>query len=320
MARDRTIELAGQPYGFSIRGIKHIITSWAVRLIAFCARHSPWSWLHRMGDLLGLGVLRFARSRRSMAHDNIRLGLDGPMSDCEIDRIVRKSTQNIVKTMLELFKVPTMSPDQLRARVSVQDMERIGEALERGNGVLLMTAHYGNWEYLGIRTSLDYGSVGVARAPAHSATANILNSARSAYGSDILDRDDVRGMLKALSNNQVLFMVADQHWAEGGVQVELLGRPVMAPRGVAQLFAHTGCAVIPAFCLRREDDSLDLRILPEIEMVNTGDRGADVTENTQRMYDVYSEMICKYPEQWLWLHRRWRNLESEQETSETESQ
>lgn len=314
------MQLSAQPYGFSIRGIKHILTSWLVRAVAFCARHSFWPVVHWMGDLLGSIVVKLASRRRTMAHENVRLALSGPLSDEDIDRIVRRSAQNIVTTMLELFKTPAVSREEFREMISADELQRIEAGLDRGNGVLLLTAHYGNWEYLGIRASLDYETVGVARDPAHAVTADLLNSARCAFGGRMVQRDDVRGMLTALRENNVLFMLADQHWAEGGVRVKLLGRPVMAPQGPAHLALRTGCMVLPAFCIRGEDNSLHIRVCPEIEIADTGDTDADVVENTQRIYDVYSTMIRQHPEQWLWLHRRWRNLEPEEEKPETVSE
>lgn len=253
-----------------------------------------------------------------MAQDNVRLALPGPMSEDEIARIVRTSAQNIVKTMLELFKAPTISAAKLR-EISAEGWDRIERGIDRGSGVLLLTAHFGNWEYLGSRASLDYKTFGVAREPAHEVTADILTSARGAFGAEMLERDDIRGMLRALRDNSVLFMLADQHWAEGGVRVNLLGRAVMAPRGPARLALRTGCMVLPAFCIREPDNSLHIKVRPEIEIVDTGDPETDVVENTQRIYDVYSQMIREHPEQWLWLHRRWRNLDPTDQQSEPES-
>jgi KDO2-lipid IV(A) lauroyltransferase len=122
----------------------------------------------------------------------------------------------------------------------------------------------------------------------------------------VLSQEDLRGMLRALQANRVLGILPDQHAAFGGIIVDFLGRPAATAVGPAVLAFRTGCAVVPGFCYRRPDGTYLARFFPPLELVRTGDREHDVRENTILFNEVIGEQIREHPEQWLWLHRRWK--------------
>ena len=113
-------------------------------------------------------------------------------------------------------------------------------------------------------------------------------------------------MLRTLRDNQCLAILPDQHVAEGGIVVDFLGRPAATAVGLATLAARTACAVVPVFGWRRADNTIDGYILPAIDLVSTGDREHDIIENTKLFNQIIGEQIQKHPEQWLWLHNRWK--------------
>jgi KDO2-lipid IV(A) lauroyltransferase len=113
-------------------------------------------------------------------------------------------------------------------------------------------------------------------------------------------------MLRALRSGRILGILPDQHAAGGSIIVDFMGRPAATAVGPATLAARTGAPIIPAFCRRRPDGDFEAVIYPPLPLVNTGDREADVRANTILVNQALEREILAHPEQWLWLHRRWK--------------
>ncbi len=299
--------MSAQPYGCTLRGMKHIATSWVVRAAAWLVRRLPASCIPGLSRFLAGALMLFAPRRQAIAENNIRRALGDGISRERVRQIRVACVRNMARTMLELLRFPAATKSQIMNRAELSGREHLDRALARGKGVLIITAHFGNWEFLGVRMAAEgYSLFAVARDAAHSATAQVMNAARECTGATMIERDNARQMLRALQSQAILFMLPDQHVAEGGVVADFLGRPAMTATGPANLAARTDCPVLPAFCGYAEDGSLWTDIQPPLQLVDTGDRDSDIVTNTQRIADAIAAQIRKYPEQWLWLHRRWK--------------
>ncbi len=296
-----------QPYGWSIRGIRHVLSSWIVRAVAWRVRHMRAGSLPPAANRLARLLLRFIGRRRALAHENIRFAIGPDMSDERCDEIVFKSTRNIILTMLELFRLPVLSDDELKAKVPVIGFEHVRNARDAGNGAIMLAAHFGNWELLGARVAVECLPISaVARDADHAVTATIINNARESKNLHVISRDDTRSMLRSLRNNELLAILPDQRAHVRAEVLDFMGRPAATATGPANLVARTRCAVIPSFCRYDDAGAMCAELLPPLNMVETGDRNADIRENTQRINDAIGAYIRKYPEQWLWLHNRWK--------------
>ncbi len=299
--------MAAQPYGFSIRGIKHVLTSWFVRGLAWTVRHLPGRWMPRLATLLARSIVSLLPRRRRIAESNIRVAFGDTISDERVAEIADRCVRNIALGLLELLRLPVTSRDELRRMLPVEGLEHLQAGLERGRGVLLITGHIGTWELAGCRVAAEgHAMHAVARDAAHTATAQVINSARASHGMKVLGRDATREMLRVLRNNGVLAILPDQRVLEGGIVADFMGRPAMTVTGPATLAMRTGCAVVPGFGGYRDDGSRWLELRPPLQLVDTGDREADVATNTQMINDALADFILEHPEQWLWLHDRWR--------------
>jgi KDO2-lipid IV(A) lauroyltransferase len=209
--------------------------------------------------------------------------------------------------MLELLKLPYLTAQQIHDLVHARGLEHLQEAQARGQGVILVTAHYGNWELMAAMLA-DRGLpiTVIARDSQEPFTASLINRARASHGIVVLERDDARAMLRALRANCVLGILPDQHAADNAIIVDFLGRPAATAVGVATLAARTGAPVVPSFCRRRPDGTFEALFYPPLPLVQSGDREADVRTNTILVNQALEEQIRAHPEQWLWLHRRWK--------------
>jgi len=273
----------------------------------------PASWLRGLSRLIAALLVFFTPRRQAIAEQNIRLALGDDISDQRVRQIRHECVRNLTRAMLTMLRLPAMSREEIIERLPARGWEYVEAALARGKGVLWVTAHFGNWELLGARTvAQGYPVVVVARDAAHAATAEVINLARESAGTRVIGREDVRAMLRTLRANEILGILPDQHVAEGGVVVDFMGRPAMTATGPANLAARTGCVILPAFCRYDADGSMQMEILPPLDLVDSGDRDHDLITNTQLINDAIGDYIRKYPDQWLWLHRRWRVPENQQ--------
>lgn len=299
--------MAAQPYGFSVRGLKHVVTSWFVRVLAWMVRHLPGGWMRGLATVLSGSIISVLPRRRRIAENNIRLAFGDTLSDARVHEIAGKCVRNIAQGLLELLRLPVTSRDELRRMLPVEGLEHLHAGLARGRGVLLITGHIGSWELAGCRVAAEGIAIhAVARDAAHTATAQVINSARASHGMQVLGRDATREMLRVLRGNGVLAILPDQRVLEGGIVADFMGRPALTATGPATLAMRTGCAVVPGFGGYHDDGSRWLELRRPLEMVDTGEREADVATNTQMINDALGEFILEQPEQWLWLHDRWR--------------
>ena len=255
-------------------------------------------------------VMVATRKRQRMADANLAATFP-ERSHRERDAIRRASVRNICRTMLELFRLPYMSAEQLAACVKLDAGPMMREVLTQ-RGILLITAHYGNWEWLGARLAQEVPITVIARDAAHDLTASIINDARASHGMKVIGRGDLRRMIAVLRSKEVLGILPDQHALNGGVLRNFLGRPAWSFTGPALLAARTGALVLPAFPVRQPDGTFEVEVMPPLDLLDTGDREADLLTNTQSILDTIGDAIRRHPEQWLWLHDRWKMKSPEQ--------
>lgn len=289
------------------RRVEQAIVSRIALFTSWWARKLPLRTVWAIADACGAVIIRLFPSRRRLAEKNLAATFP-ELSEAERSRIFRDSVRNICRTMAEVFRLPALTPEDLRQLIKAPDLSPIREALEAGEGVLIVSAHYGNWEWLGARLSADLPVpfTVIARDAAHNLTSSLINASRESHGMRVIGRQETRRMLKALHSGEMLGIVPDQHASQGGELLDFLGRPAWTFVGPATLAMRTGARVFPCFCVRTFGEGFVLEVQPEVKMVDTGDRAADLTENTRRVTAAIERAIRAHPEQWLWLHDRWR--------------
>ncbi len=284
---------------------------WLLRTVARTvdglARILPLSWLRAIATGLAYLIYLLCPSRQRLARENVRKVFGDQFSAAQRRRIVLQSTINICKTMIELFKMRYMTPEQVKALVSLEGAEHLHQAFAEGQGAVVFTAHFGNWELGGARFAAEGFPVTVlARDATEPVCARLINQARQHHNIEVLGREDVRAMIRILRDNRGLGILPDQHAAGRGLELEFLGRPAATAAGPAVLALHTGCALVPFFTRRLPDGSFDSQILPPLPRPQTDDRDQFIRQLTQQINNTMSEQIRRYPEQWLWLHNRWK--------------
>ncbi|MDP2911309.1 MAG: ELM1/GtrOC1 family putative glycosyltransferase, partial [Candidatus Omnitrophota bacterium] len=265
----------------------------------------PALWLgRRMGDI----VYRTNLKRRAIAYANLKAAF--PEKDLiELRKITRAHFQNLGMSVIELLKLPVMSNAYLGRHVKIENMERIKASLEKGKGVILLTAHFGNWEISSLAVSLNGYTMSVfAREQKYEKLNNLLNGFRQSTGCKVITKGfSVKDIIKTLNNNGIVGMLSDQDAGANGVFVDFFGRPASTAQGPVAFSSKTGAAILPSFIWRVGTDKHTARVGEQFELVNTGNKKEDMKQNLQRAAGILEGYIRKFPEQWLWSHKRWKS-------------
>src|SRR5262245_51461558 len=210
-----------------------------------------------------------------------------------------------IARMLAIFaRFPRLSRDNIHQWIRYEGYEHFERARARGKGVLFATAHLGNWELSAFAHSLMSVPMHVVVRPLDNPRIDALVERRRALSGNHLVRkkDFARSILQALRNNEAVGVLIDQNAGlDNGVFIDFFGVPACAVDGFAKLAAHSGAAVIPGFAIWSEEErKYILRFYPPLPL--TGDAALD----TQILHAQLECVIRKYPDQWLWIHRRWK--------------
>jgi KDO2-lipid IV(A) lauroyltransferase len=212
--------------------------------------------------------------------------------------------QSIARMLVTFAKFPGIRKSNLRHWMRLEGMEHFDQAKAAGRGVLFATAHLGNWELSAFAHALVNGPMHVVARPLdHPAIDALVEQRRQISGNRVISKHDAaRTILKALHANEAVGVLTDQNAAiEEGVFVNFFGVPACANKAFVRLAAHSGAAVILGFALWSEREGrYVLRFYPPIPM--TG----DVTRDTQALHTKLEEVIRAFPDQWMWIHRRWK--------------
>ncbi len=271
----------------------------------------PLGWALRVAAAVALVVYAIARPLRRVGMINLALAFpERPLA--ERRRILRASFANLGRMVAELAHVHRFGPDELRTLVEFEDeawwAENVGRP--RDTGVLILSGHFGNWELL----VFAHGMRGFPVSMVHRTIANPLvdrwlNTVRARAGTRLVrKRHAAGGVLRALHDHELLVLPFDQNSTRGlGVFVDFFGRAASTNSGIARLALRAGAPVVPVFIVR--DGALArhrVTVLPIMYAERSGNFEADVKRATQQFSDVFESMVRQHPEQWLWVHKRWK--------------
>jgi len=271
-------------------------------------------WLPRpvaRGLAIGIGmtVYRLHPRLRRVGMRNLELAFP-EKSQGERDAILKGVYRSLGRLLAEVTKFPEYTLENVD-RIAVYDgLDNYLAARDRGKGVLFMTAHLGGWEIGSFVHSLHGHWLNiVARKLDNPLLDRWVLELRSLHGNKIHDKDEyARGLLAAMKRGETVGALMDTNMTPPqGVFVNYFGRPACTAAGIARVAMRTGAAVLPAFTIW--DEALGkyrIRFEPGIPLVCTGDDEADVVANTQNYTAAIERAVRAYPDQWLWVHRRWK--------------
>jgi len=273
------------------------------RLILASLAWTPLGFARRLAGFYAALLDRAVPRLRRIALRNLELALP-ELTAAERNRIIDGVFASIGRLLVALARFPRLNRNNIDRWIRYEGFEHFQEGLRRGKGVLFATAHLGNWELSAFAHGLMAAPMHIVVRPLDNPKLDALIERQRTLGGNrvIAKKDFARGILRALAQNEAVGILIDQNTSlEEGAFVDFFGLPACAGLGFAKIAARSQATVIPGFALWIESEGrYVLRFYPAVEMC--GDAVAD----TQRLQKIVEDVIRQYPDQWLWIHRRWR--------------
>jgi Kdo2-lipid IVA lauroyltransferase/acyltransferase len=227
----------------------------------------------------------------------------------KIKKIAFECYRSFAIAMVEILYLPQIRNHEAAGLVKITNPEFAFKKYQEGKGLILLTAHFGNWEYLGITAGLQMKvpySI-IVKMQRNTLVNDWLNKFRTKWGNAVIPLGiSIRDVYKALKEKRIVAMAADQRGAADGIRVNFFGRKASAYPGPAMLALKTNTPILYCIAVRQPDYSYTAEFV-EVDMNNLPENDDEkVAELCQRLADYLEVFIRRNPEQWLWMHKRWK--------------
>jgi len=271
---------------------------------------------HGAAMALGEGLARLAwgfipARRKDLAREQVVRCLG--VSDAEAERIARASSLRFGPMLMEVLRYPVMK-EHIEDYVTLTGaVEELRAVVAEGNGAVFATSHSGNWEIMGAAfASAGFPLVGVAKRQSSAGMDRFINEYRALVGVHVTYRTGVREMFRMIGEGWIIGLISDQDPSlRDGVIIDFFGQPTNAFTGAAAIARRCEVPIFPVFIHREPDGHHVITVERGIMLEKTDDRAADVKRVTQLVSDRLEAWIRRYPEEWFWLHDRWKSLREE---------
>jgi len=285
------------------RRIRARLTAPIIAFLQWLLRWVSWRTAQRLGACLGRFAHLVARRERRRALDHLAIAFPA-MPASERARLARACFAHLGTSLFECLKLLSMQLDDVTPWLRVEGWEEMHRLRAGGRAILVLTGHCGNWELMG-PASASHGLhlAGLARQQDDPTLDRVMIRVRERFGHSTIARGttgSARELLRVLRGNGALMMLIDQDTKVEGTWVPFFGRPAFTPLGAAQLALRHDLAVVPAFVERQADGTHVVSFQPALDLP------PDPVAATALMTTTIEEQIRRCPEQWVWMHRRWR--------------
>jgi KDO2-lipid IV(A) lauroyltransferase len=281
--------------------------------IGFLIRGRSRSTILRLGRLVGDFIYYCVPVRKAVVFDHLEQAFpEKPRA--EIKRIARGTYQNLGMNVIEHLRLPTLSPEEIQSIVNLADEEILIQALERKCGVIIVGGHFGNWEYSSsVLPAKGYRFSVVVAKVSNKYINDRINEHREATGGEMIPkRSSTKAVIRALRKNGAVGMLIDQNQKRWGAFVDFFGRSCSTVRGPALIALKTGASIIFFASIRQPDGTIRVIFEPVEIDYKTGPTEENIRDITQHCTSRLEHYIRLYPEQWFWMHRRWKTRPSEE--------
>ena len=270
----------------------------------------PWSVGLAFGNVLGRLALKIVPEwRMRMAAANVEECLH--VSPEEAKRIADQSVTKFGRMIIEVLRFPLLTRNSLPSVLKAEGEEYLKEAYSKGKGVIICTAHFGNWELFGAYMGLhEYPILSIARRQNNGAMDRFINEYREMVGQKIAynkGKEGVLAMGRYLKEKHLLGILYDQDTNDTGVKTSLFGKEAVTPGGPAVFSRAFGCALVPVFMHYDPDGSCRAKIYPALYTEKSKDKDRDLRQVTEKLVAILEQEIRSNPPMWFWVHDRWKD-------------
>ncbi len=268
----------------------------------------PLRWVSLPGAAMGWVLFTVLRIARRTTLSNFAAAF-GDLPASERLRLAGACYRFFGALLWEFLNQPRVRRDRLGEFITLADRDVLDRALAEGRGVVLVSGHLGNWELMaGALAAVGYPVSMYVGGQSNALVDGVMNAVRRSLGAETIGRGNMRGLLKALKARRIVALLADQHEHTKRWYVRFFGQPVSAVSGPAQMLRRSGAVLVFGACLREGPFRYrtQFRVLPVPPPA--ADEERDILDVTQVIFDALEAVVRTHPEQYFWLHRRFRPI------------
>lgn len=285
---------------------------WIVKLISKVLCLVPKFFRNAFATFLGKFLYLFLpKWREFIMLENIKNCLK--VSDTRANEIGKESTLRFGKMAVEVMRFPTLNAGNIDdlVKVDAESEENLKKAHSQGKGIIIATAHYGNWELLGAYMGLKgYNMVSIARKQNNGQMDRFINEYREMVGQKVVYNHGENSMFqvtRALRKKLALGVLYDQDTAENGEELTLFGRKAVFPTGIAVLSRALKTPIVPSFVHNNPDGTVQIKFLEPFVTKKTKNKAADLRNTLEKLVIILEQEIAEDPAMWFWLHDRFKD-------------
>jgi len=271
----------------------------------------PERWIYSFArNFASLGLI-IASKQRKIALESLTVAFGRDKTKREIEQIAKDCFIFLAKAGLELLFFMD-KPKLVKGRVEIVGKENLDSALAKGKGVILVSAHFGNFPLMLLRIKLEgYETSGIMRQMRDNRAEKLFLEKRKEFGIKTIYNQPrnlcVETTLKTLRNNEVVFIPIDQNFGTGGVFVDFFSKKAATATGPVVLALRTKAAIIPCFIIRQKDDTHKIIFEEPLNLEEGKTAEETIVINIQKLTRIIETYIRRYPAEWGWIHRRWKS-------------
>jgi len=288
--------------------LKESIIYYSVRTFGFLVRRLPTRAALWIGEGIGMLAYYFDIKHKTVAYANLKIAFADSKSPNELKQITKRLFKNYGQNLIELFRMPLLTPARFDRVVTVEGKEHVSKALEQGKGAIILAMHFGSWELASLSCAmLGYPyKMFVKPQKRLSKLEDLLNSYRECGGSVLLSRGSgTRDFVRSLKNNEVIGMVVDQGGRDGAL-IPFLGRQATMSVGAIRMGLKFGVPICFSAITRQQGSHHKMIIHEPLQLENTGDIEKDIVTNWKNASKLMEHYIHTYPSEYMWFYKIWK--------------
>jgi Kdo2-lipid IVA lauroyltransferase/acyltransferase len=295
--------------------VEYILVAVLIKVIQAIPRRYGIAMLKILADLFHVLA---PKHHRNMLH-HLTLAFGSKKTEDGIQKIARDVPRHFAVAVVDTIRIPNMIREGFERYVKTDNLHILDTAVKAGKGAIVLTGHFGNWELMGAYIAHQKYPIRVVGAPIKNPLLDkLLLDMRNSAGYQSIHRGrSAKALLRILKQGGLLGILIDQDIKKiNGVFVDFFGRKAYTPTGPVMFALRFGIPIIPMFIHLEEDLTYHIQCFDPIQITDTGDSESDILINTQRCSDVYEKVISEHPEQWAWIHKRWKQKPEDFEPDE----